>query len=614
MISADSAVSGPELVEEKRPPLRAQAPGSHPFTPSEALQFSDDQPGFSFEHSLDVLAEPAATDDILQRSLSNAAEQVRRFPTSARALTNLGLALLNLGRASEAETHLERALDLDENFYPAVAGLARAWTMQGRLEAAEDLYRRIAELRPTDPGPLINLASLSSERGGGTGYETAAGLLQTAIALAPNEVAPRLHLALVLMALGRLREAVSHLREATRIDVRSAAAQHALGVAYSLLGDVRRAARAFRTALVLAPGMAEAARGLATMLLRQKRHDEAIGVLKMHVAGDHADYQSHTLLAYALAERGSHAEARAHFEAALRALPSGADATPQTVNERASLLNNIGVAERRLNNHYRAALAFYRSIEAAPNFSPIPYLNVARVLLSADRHEEADPYLRECERRFPNAGEAQTLLAISAIQRDKYDRAFAILQDAVQLGIADVTGEAVYSGLLVDELGQFMLAVQSIKRALERHPGEPMLINSLAYAHLMRGDVEAGRGALAMLPEDAKTTATERVLLTATRGLLLLREGDEKGGTALYHEAAQIARANGMTGFAESVRQKLHAEAARALAERGRINEAMDEVRRGLRLKQRSEQRRQLIRLGASLRQLQTRPSGLRTN
>jgi Flp pilus assembly protein TadD len=67
---------------------------------------------------------------------------VQETPLEPNAQVNLGLALLKAGRAAEAITHLERALDLNPEHRRAMGYLGLAWMKQGNVARAREWFER----------------------------------------------------------------------------------------------------------------------------------------------------------------------------------------------------------------------------------------------------------------------------------------------------------------------------------------------------------------------------------------------------------------------------------------------------------------------------------------
>ncbi len=77
----------------------------------------------------------------------------------------LALALADLKRPQEAETHFRRSLDLNENEPKTHADLAELLHHEGRKEEAEQEYRRALELDPANGIAIINLGTLLRDSG-----------------------------------------------------------------------------------------------------------------------------------------------------------------------------------------------------------------------------------------------------------------------------------------------------------------------------------------------------------------------------------------------------------------------------------------------------------------
>jgi tetratricopeptide (TPR) repeat protein len=147
---------------------------------------------------------------------------------------------------------------------------------------------------------------------------------------------------------------------------------------------------------------------------------------------------------------------------------------------------------------------------------------------------------------------------------------------AVEIGRAliespdsDVSAFALTTSLLVDELGDSEEAVRVAERGLVRYPGDASLINNLAYALLMLDRVEAAAAVLERIPESLDHF--DDIALTATRGLLALKQGDVVRGSRLYEQALGKATAERTRA---RLRAKRDLEVGRALVRRGEAGQA----------------------------------------
>jgi len=131
---------------------------------------------------------------------------------------------------------------------------------------------------------------------------------------------------------------------------------------------------------------------------------------------------------------------------------------------------------------------------------------------------------------------------------------------------------------LADWKEQYDAAIAVLREGFERDPSNVFVLNNLAYVHLMRGEPAYARAIL----DQVKDLSDNAMVLTATRGLLLLWEGDIEGGEALYKEAEALAFQRGFRDLAYSIRQKKHLELSRAYLRSGRPAEAVMQLESGL--------------------------------
>lgn len=142
---------------------------------------------------------------------------VEADPESFWARKSLALTLHELGRADEAERHLEAALGLDPGLGEAGARRERARLVfalggiaanRGRRGEALERFRRAAELNPDDAEVHVQLGNLHGRAGR---LEDALAAFGRALELEPDLPEARLQRATTLMDLGRFDEAVPEL-------------------------------------------------------------------------------------------------------------------------------------------------------------------------------------------------------------------------------------------------------------------------------------------------------------------------------------------------------------------------------------------------------------------
>jgi tetratricopeptide (TPR) repeat protein len=152
-------------------------------------------------------------------------------PDAPGILNALGLCLMRLGRAVEAEAEYDLALAADPNFAPAIANRGTALVMQGRLDEARAACERALALEPGNLVALAELAALALQRGDSG---EARALAEQVAARQPGFPGAMLVLAGADLAEGRAAAAEARLRLLLRDDKVQPIDQ---AMARGLLGD-----------------------------------------------------------------------------------------------------------------------------------------------------------------------------------------------------------------------------------------------------------------------------------------------------------------------------------------------------------------------------------------
>lgn len=143
---------------------------------------------------------------------------------------------------------LFRETDMDD--LTAILETALIHQQAGRLDQAEDIYRKILGIDPTHAGAVHLLGTLMQRRGD---YHEAVALISKAILLEPGVADFHANLAAVYLALGQPVEAAAHGRTALKLDPEFAAAAYNLATALFSLGEVAPAVEMFENALEMEP-------------------------------------------------------------------------------------------------------------------------------------------------------------------------------------------------------------------------------------------------------------------------------------------------------------------------------------------------------------------------
>jgi tetratricopeptide (TPR) repeat protein len=564
---------------EAPPQFTAAPPQANPLAATAPIAVTKRTEGITID-----LVNELAHDDLVRgsgtindRMVGRSERELARRPNSARAHTNLGVALLNAGDMESAQREFEAALAINPAHYVAAMNLARIRVEQQRFADAEAIYSRLAIDHPKDPTPVLSLAFIAIRK---EQDDVAAKLLGEAIKLGHKAITAKHLLGMVLLKLGRNQEAISTLRSAAHLEVREPTLYEALGVAYSVSSNFRRAVVAFKTALQLSPGSQYAVHGLSRALLALKKTDEAVDLLVGYLENQPRDKEARQLLAKAYGTRQQHRSAIAQLMQVWSDLEKNES---DDLLLRAQIANNIGAYYMDNREAQQAESWFLKSIAIAPDLSSIPYCNLAKIYVRNKQIPKAFDALELARPRFPN--DPDVLLAFSGCL-DKigaFNDAIAQIKPIYESGNATPEIYAELGGLLSDAKGDYDSALRVLEEAYAKFPDNPSVANNLAYLYAVTGDVKAARPILELqiqaLEKDLLNPS--RVSLTATWGLLRIGEGDLDEGARFYKKAEKLALQFGNKELAHAVVQKMHLELARAYIRVRDYEAAREHVQRG---------------------------------
>jgi len=174
----------------------------------------------------------------------------------------------------------------------------------------------------------------------------------------PDNASRRNFLAAGYLQIGRIEEAIGHLREALRLNPEHAEAHNNLGQALQSAGSPTEAIVHFRQAVRLKPNDDRVHVNLANALNAVGRGDEAIPEFRRAIALDPDSAETHNNLGVALGSQRKIAEAIREFERALAINPDYADAH-----------NNLGIALGSTGDVAAAIGHFRRALEIRPDYS-----------------------------------------------------------------------------------------------------------------------------------------------------------------------------------------------------------------------------------------------------
>jgi len=324
----------------------------------------------------------------------------------------------------------------------------------GRLQAAEQLYRRILAAQPNQPEAIHFLGVMAHQAGK---HAVAVEYIERAIALNGTEAAFHNNLGEVYRALRRLPDAVACYRRALDLKPDFVGVHCNLGNALNEQGKADEAIACYRRALELKPDFAEAWYNLGNALKSRGKPEEAVACYRraLEIKPDYAE--AHSNLGVALHDQSKFDDAVACCRRALELKPDFAEAH-----------NNLGIAFKDQGRLDEAVACCRRALEFKPDF-PEAYYNLGNALNDMERPEEAvDCYRRALELK-PDYAEAYSNLSNALREQDKLEEAVACCRRALELKPELAEVHYNLANALKDQ-GKLGEAIAGYRRALELKP------------------------------------------------------------------------------------------------------------------------------------------------
>lgn len=180
---------------------------------------------------------------------------VRRCPEAAVFHANLGVALLQLGRADEALACYDKAITLDPRYAEAYFNRGNAFGKMEKYEAALGDYGNAIAIRPSYVAAFLNRGNIFRQQGR---LSEALADYERVIALAPGSAEAYSNRGIALQEQGQFIAAIASYKQAVALDPHNAQAYANLGFALKEVGQTDAALISCNMAIALAPEMATA--------------------------------------------------------------------------------------------------------------------------------------------------------------------------------------------------------------------------------------------------------------------------------------------------------------------------------------------------------------------
>ena len=294
-------------------------------------------------------------------------------PRQAEAWCLLGITHGVLGDPGEAERCCRHAADVRPDYVEAYRNLGVALEAQNRIEEAIAAYREAMRLQPDHAELLFNLGNALKASGQ---LDDAIDRYRHALPLSPRSAHIHTNLGIALAAQNQLDEAISCYQTALEIEPDDVTAHVNLGSARHQQGHLDKAIACYRRAIAIQPDHANAHNNLGATLADKGDSEEAIACYRRAIAiqPDHAN--AHNNLGVALLETGHVDDAIACYRRAIAIQPDHADAH-----------NNLGIPLIKKGRLTESIAHFRETLRADPGHSSA-HMNLALALVGQGNNEE----------------------------------------------------------------------------------------------------------------------------------------------------------------------------------------------------------------------------------
>ncbi len=198
---------------------------------------------------------------------------LKENPNDAYILNRLGNACGGLGRYDEAETYLDKALEINPDCSETNYSLGLTLEKQGKPEAAIKCYKKVIAADPGFAEAYENLGAIYVQKGM---LDDAISVLKRALGINSDLVLGHSLLGEAYYMKGMFDEAIAQYERVLRIDANNANVHFNLGRAYGIKGMINESITEYKRVVAINPDLAEAHHDLALTYYLVKEYDLAM--------------------------------------------------------------------------------------------------------------------------------------------------------------------------------------------------------------------------------------------------------------------------------------------------------------------------------------------------
>jgi len=515
----------------------------------------------------DSLFKSESLEKYFSKQTELALARVNRMPNNAHVINNLGVSFLNSGDHESALLWFEKAIEIDPNFVPSLANLAKTYLLKENFKEALNIYKRLEKIHPEDQDILNNIAHILIMI---KDLEPAKEYLRRVIKQDSNNAYALNNLGLVQLIENNHNKALHYFRRAITIKSNLASAYSNIGVCFALRENYGKAIRFFRSSLSIEPLAVGTILNLAQAYQLKGNYQESVKLLSEYRETNPHNIRIAEFLAWSYFSLKD-------YHNSLRILRNLVEKEKLNEDTAAKILNNIAVVYQCTKDDDLAEKYFNLCIDQKHARTLLYFQNLICFYLDREKVDQAKKFIDLGLLEYPDDQTLMECLGRYYFEVGKYEISLEILYSAVSRKPELIDAYTCISVIEMEIKRDNIKAHDILTKGLERHPGNKMMLNNLAYNYLLLGDIGKARTILDGINEP------ENIFVNATRGLLLIKEENVEEGRRLYNLAEKLASNDTM--LRNLIKQKKHLELAKYHYSRDEINKAADNLKQVIRLK-----------------------------
>jgi len=404
------------------------------------------------------------------------------------------MALVRMGRDSEATVHLDKAIEMKVRSGYAYAKVAAAYRDAGYEDKAREITGKAIYIDPTYVAAHVDQGWDLVER---KEYEKAVRALKIAIGLDPENARARNNLGWAYLKLGNQTNAVVEFMRATELNPEHRHAFSNLGGLFTRKGEFAKAQSWFRRLLAVRPNDAGVHNDIGWAYCEQGRFEDAEKPLRRSLELKENDANTHANLAWSLRFQGKRQEAAKHYKRAIELEPD----------------DDRWI--RRLSKHVETQAECEDAFDFLRATYP-PEKRRTQVLLTLGylcdnkmkkNWKKAREYYKEVLTKDPNHAMAHNNLGWNLYNQKRYDEAKRLFEQAISLDAKCLQAHNNLA-LLHERLGNVEMAERFYRKAITIAPKDKRAYAELFRVYAFRNHMSEAKEVLAealkQMPDDER--------------------------------------------------------------------------------------------------------------